>query len=409
MPSIHTILPRIVQVTFGAAVAIIAVNVVFAFNLDDLPQWALSTFGTGEQNILTWLSSALLLFCALLLVGLGLESKQREAPMWRRWIELAAIFFLLSLDETAELHEYLTGLIKGAYKVEGYLYFAWVIPGAGFTLLVFLRSLGLLRTLPAATRRGMLTAGALYLAGAIGIESVGANYSAHSGQVQDLTFQLLCTFEEGFEVLGLWWFLRTLLPFSADPAAAASEEERQWGRLGLDLGRAAAIGAAIAAVAALLAPQLVKLDPLKVPEMIEAEALPRAGARGCRTSLARIKPKLIQGNISQNSVLKLVPAGPQPEQSFTLEAPRPGAYRLELFMVRHRIFGEVAVLLNGKPLQQINLFAPTNKITASGPIDLGRVELAQSNTLTLRLLLQRRHYAFDGLRLTPWGRVPSSN
>jgi hypothetical protein len=70
-------------------------------------------------------------------------------------------------------------------------------------------------------------------------------------------------------------------------------------------------------------------------------------------------------------------------------------------MIRHRIFGEVGVLLDGRPLRRLDLSSPSEKISSSGPIDLGVVELGQVATLTLKLLVPRRHYGFDGVRLTP--------
>lgn len=408
---LHSFLPTVANLTFGAAAAIVVANIAFAFMLDTVPGWVMDTFGTGEHNILTWLSSALLLYAALLLTSLALGERARlaESPdategpvVWRRWLELALVFYLLSLDETAELHENLTNVMH-TFGLGGYLYFAWVIPGAIFALLVFVRVLGLLRTLPSATRRALLASGALYLTGAIGVESVGANHSFHAGEVQDLPFQILCAIEEGLEVLGIWWFLRALAPHCA--ARLGPEEtpdyEVSWAGLLPDIGRAAAVGAAILAVVALAAPQLPRLDSTRLPGLIEAESLRPIKAHLCQTELVRLNPALATGEISGRSLLRLTSLGRRAQQSFALVPPTPGRYRLEMYFARQGTFGQLNVLLNNEPLSTLNLFAPSEKIAATGPINLGAVELREKNVLTLELRHPGRHYAFDGLMLVP--------
>lgn len=66
-----------------------------------------------ENNIPTWYASVGFISCA--------QSFQ--------WKSLAVIFLLMSLDETASLHEYGASLMKGQFEFKGYWYFAWVLPG----------------------------------------------------------------------------------------------------------------------------------------------------------------------------------------------------------------------------------------------------------------------------------------
>jgi len=409
---LHKFLPVVANVTFGAAAALIVANIAFAFILDTVPSWVMDNFGTGEHNILTWLSSALLLYAALLLTSLALGERARLADtpdtsdrlvVWRRWLELALVFYLLSLDETAQLHENLTNVLHDAFGLGGYLYFAWVIPGFLFALLVFLRVLGLLRSLPSATRRALLMSGAIYLTGAIGIDSVSANHSFHAGEVQDLPFQLLSAIEEGLEVLGIWLFLRALAPHCA--ARLGPDEtpdyEVSWVGLLPDIGRAVGVGAGILAVVALAAPQLPRLDSTRLPGMIEAESLRPIKSHLCETELVRLNPELATGAISGRSLLKLSSLGRRAWQSFALVPPAPGRYRLEMYLARQGTFGQLGVVLNNQPLGMVNLFAPSERITATGPINLGAVELGEKNVLTLELPHPGRHYAFDGLVLVP--------
>ncbi len=407
---ISTVLTKVAHLTFGAAVFLLVINIFFAFNLDSLSHWVFRVFGTGEQNILTWLSSALILYCALMLTSIGKAAKKQEglsARFWRRWIELSIIFFLLSLDEVAELHEGINVILTKSYNLKGYFYFAWIIPGAAFALAIFTRSLGLLRTLPTVIRKKMLYSGALYLAGAVGIEAVGANYSFKAGQVQDLTFQILCTIEEGLEVLGLWLFFRALILYFDSPASVSLPKEdtvqtrTPWPTLLTELGRALALGLVIVATTDLVSPYLIKLDSTRVPGLIEAEMLPQREPINSHTERVRLQPGAATGKISRNSLLKLVPRGPGAQQSFILQDQRPGKYRLEIYMARHQSFGEVNVLLNGTPLKNINLYSPSNKILPTGPIDLGVKEMGETNTLTILLLNPRMQYVFDGIRLLP--------
>lgn len=407
---ISTVLEKVAFMTFAAAIVLLVINIFFAFHLDSLSHWVFRVFGTGEQNILTWLSSALLLYCALMLTSIGLSVKQRsDAPsiMSRRWIELSIIFFLLSLDEVAELHEGVNVVLTRSYDLKGYFYFAWIIPGAVFALTIFVRTLGLLRTLPATIRRRMLFSGALYLAGAIGIEAVGANYSFHAGQVQDLTFQLLCTVEEGLEVLGLWVFYRTLVLYFDSPATGRSPKEDtiqtkvSWPRFFAELGPPLVLGLVLVAVTDFISPYLGKLDSSRIPGLIEAEQLPRTESLNVHAERVRLQPGAAAGKISRNSLLQLVPLGPGAQQSFILKPPRPGKYRLDIYMARHPSFGEVSVRLNEKFLQTINLSSPSEKVLPTGPIDLGVRDLGETNTLTFMLLNPRMQYVFDGIRMTP--------
>src|SRR5262245_15560815 len=84
-----------------------------------------------EANLPTWYASSLLLRCA---VQLGLIAREIPAGGLGRphWWGLAILFGFMSLDEAAEIHEHLGGLIGTG----GVLYLDWVIPAGVVVVLL---------------------------------------------------------------------------------------------------------------------------------------------------------------------------------------------------------------------------------------------------------------------------------
>jgi len=90
----------------------------------------------AERNVPTFYSTVAILVCALLLAPISF-AKWRSKDHWTlHWILLAVVFVFLSFDESAELHERLTGPMRSLSEIDGVLYYAWVIPyGIGLVLL----------------------------------------------------------------------------------------------------------------------------------------------------------------------------------------------------------------------------------------------------------------------------------
>jgi hypothetical protein len=115
----------------------------------------------------------------------------------------------LSLDEAASIHEMGTAL-QPVLHTTGYLAYGWVIPGSIFVLIVLVMSLRFLAALPMYTRRLFLTAGAIYVGGALRIEMLEAQYETLHGR-ENLTYSLLLQgVEEGMEMVGIIIFLYAL-------------------------------------------------------------------------------------------------------------------------------------------------------------------------------------------------------
>lgn len=168
----------------------------------------------AEQNIPSWYSSSLLLFCAGLL-GVIAYIKHRSDDRYRYYWSFLSIAFLgLSIDEAASLHEEMIVPLRAAFNLSGIFYFSWVIPGLllvgvlGFVYLKFLADL------PAQTRKLFLIAAGLYLAGAIGCELVGGVIADLPGSQRGI-YGLIVTLEEFLEKLGLNVFFYALMSYLA--------------------------------------------------------------------------------------------------------------------------------------------------------------------------------------------------
>jgi hypothetical protein len=159
----------------------------------------------------TFFSAFNLVTSALLLAVVASQSRaERYSAHWR-W--LAVLFAFLAVDEDASLHEMLIGPVRELLPVSGPLFFAWIVPYGLAVLAIGLLYLPFVRSLPARTRVLFIAAGSLYLAGALGIESVGGWYFSRNGETEDLRYSLLVAAEEFAEMSGIILFIYALLDY----------------------------------------------------------------------------------------------------------------------------------------------------------------------------------------------------
>lgn len=168
----------------------------------------------GEMTIPTWYSSFQLLLAGGLL-GVAAVAN-RESRFHRHWAVLGWLFLILSIDEMSSIHERFMGPMRGAlYKFglyNSFFYFAWVVPAVIFLILLGIAYFRFLRALPPRTLRLFLVAGAIFVAGAIGLEMLGANFVYYEG-ITDRSFRMLQPLEELGEMLGLTIFIYALLDY----------------------------------------------------------------------------------------------------------------------------------------------------------------------------------------------------
>ncbi len=170
-----------------------------------------------EQNISTLFSVTLLLCSGSLLVLIALLKRQRQDPDVSKWMILAGGFFYLATDEGWSLHEKLIEPVRGllGHGDLGIFYFAWIIPAMAGVAVLGLLFLGFLARLPSSTRWSFISAGSLYLGGAIGIEMLGGRQAEIYGS-ENLTYQLFTHLEESLEMAGVILFIHALLRHLAE-------------------------------------------------------------------------------------------------------------------------------------------------------------------------------------------------
>jgi glucan phosphoethanolaminetransferase (alkaline phosphatase superfamily) len=197
---------------------LILTSMVIQFSVYYLPDFPLrhtlaELFNTNtELNIPTLYSWSALLVCSMLLAIIAYAKKVAGEQYFNHWLALSIIFLYLSLDEAISLHERTGYIVADKLHTDGFLYFAWVIPGFIFVLVCFLAFLQFIATLSAKTRRLFLIAGTVYVVGALGLELLGGYWADFYGE-QNITYVLITTMEEFLEMLGIVIFIYTLLSY----------------------------------------------------------------------------------------------------------------------------------------------------------------------------------------------------
>lgn len=164
-----------------------------------------------ERSIPTFYSAVTLLFCSgLLLIIASATKKKKGAPGFAYWMGLAVIFFVMSLDEAAAIHENFIAPLRSAFNATGFFYFAWVIPASIFLVVFLSVYLKFLVALPRKIALLFIVGGAIYVGGALGFELLGG-YQAESFGTENTVYAILITFEETLEMIGTLVFIYALL------------------------------------------------------------------------------------------------------------------------------------------------------------------------------------------------------
>ena len=165
-----------------------------------------------EANVPTWFSSMLLLACSALLWFIAQSSRQRRDGRHRYWRVLSVLFFVMSVDEAATIHETIGTVFERASGMDFFKTYGFLAPGAVIVFVVALSFLRFVLSLPRDTRNLFLAAGILYATGASAMESVSLNWAAHHSPVFPV-YSVLVTGEEIFEMSGVIVFLYALASY----------------------------------------------------------------------------------------------------------------------------------------------------------------------------------------------------
>ncbi|MFN3165920.1 MAG: hypothetical protein ACE37H_02530 [Phycisphaeraceae bacterium] len=161
----------------------------------------------SEHNAPTYFSGWLLGLSALLLLLIGCHVAGRSVKRAVPWFGLCAVFGYLACDELLSIHErfHFLGESMSAFDALNY---KWVVMGGLLVLAVVALFSRFWWNLPHPTRYWFAVAAGVYVAGAIGVETLCGLYAkAHS---EDFAYALLTAVEEGMEMAGIACFIVAL-------------------------------------------------------------------------------------------------------------------------------------------------------------------------------------------------------
>jgi hypothetical protein len=81
-----------------------------------------------EGNVPTYFTSMLLLLASTILALITLIKYKEKNSYKAKWMILAIVFLFLSMEEIAGFHEAVAGPLRSLLAVDGFFYYAWVIP-----------------------------------------------------------------------------------------------------------------------------------------------------------------------------------------------------------------------------------------------------------------------------------------
>lgn len=205
-----------ITASLGSILAVLgAATIILRFNFDHdhgmglIPKFDLDR----EVNVPTWFSSSLLLCAAGLLAIVARLERSRRHRFRRHWSALACVFVMLSLDEAAALHGLTSSLVREAFELPAWLYYAWVVPAAVAVVVfvcIFARFTWLL---PTRTRLLFVTAGVIYVSGALGGELALASIGEQAKGTS--VFAWTAFVEEVLEMAGVTVFCYAIMDYLA--------------------------------------------------------------------------------------------------------------------------------------------------------------------------------------------------
>lgn len=191
-----------------------------AFGFDTLLGF-IRLFGLGQEaNVPTWFSSATLLIAALLAAVIAFVRYQYHDALALQWWLLSLLLGLMSLDETALIHEtsavVVAQLLLGVKDQPWYVFYAWIPPGIVIGCAIVWWFSTLWRSLGAEVQAGFTRAAALYFGGVLGMEVAEAAFAGAFGIEQadnSPIYTALWTTQELLEMAGVAALILALLDY----------------------------------------------------------------------------------------------------------------------------------------------------------------------------------------------------
>ena len=163
-----------------------------------------------EDSIPTFVSSMGLGICSLLLFVIAMLTKRKHSSGLLYWVGLGILFLYMAIDETVRIHEKLGGPLREVYDPDALYDMVWLIPYGILVLLVGIIYFRFVLRLPRETKVLFIVSGLIYLSGVAGFEYLGGRQDALYG-VANFGYQLFVILEEGLEMLGMAFFMYSLL------------------------------------------------------------------------------------------------------------------------------------------------------------------------------------------------------
>ncbi|MCZ2839856.1 hypothetical protein [Modestobacter sp. VKM Ac-2985] len=156
----------------------------------------------AEANLAVWFSGLLLLMVALVSAGIWLTLRRQGASGRWPWLLLSLLFFYVSLDEVAVLHELATPLMGQVVDARGALTFTWVVLAAPIVVVLAVLFLPFLWRLEHRTGLLLALSGVVFVSGALGLELLGGWVIDGNSSPFSTPYVWITTVEELLENLG---------------------------------------------------------------------------------------------------------------------------------------------------------------------------------------------------------------
>jgi hypothetical protein len=163
-----------------------------------------------EGNLTTWFSAMLLLISSILLGLITSANHKQRKTYVKHWAVLAVIFFLMSLDEAARIHELTIEPLRSLFDASGIFYYAWVLLALPFLIILAFTYWKFVRDLPKRSRLLFILSGLVYVTAAMGMDMI-VGYFISSDSAPRLLEPLLITVEELGENVAIVMFIFALL------------------------------------------------------------------------------------------------------------------------------------------------------------------------------------------------------
>jgi hypothetical protein len=176
-------------------------------------------FNLGQEaNLPTLISSLFLLGAGILILLIAVYERRHDSPSRWHWLVLGVGLVVMSIDELAQLHEGVFGIMLGrlAGQGEGIWYYSWYKLFIPIVILIGLAYIPFLLRLPRKTAILFMAAGAAYIGAAIGVEMIESYLTYAQLPGRTLT-QLI---EESIEMISIVLLIYALLTYMAERSIA---------------------------------------------------------------------------------------------------------------------------------------------------------------------------------------------